>query len=75
MALLLFGIDQSIESEGHDREVLTLPGMQSELIGQVLAAQPNSVLVLINGGQLAIEKEKVWLLPRRFLWMYLRNDI
>eukprot|EP00301_Raphidiophrys_heterophryoidea_P027560 c9709_g2_i1.p1 GENE.c9709_g2_i1~~c9709_g2_i1.p1 ORF type:complete len:924 (+),score=247.23 c9709_g2_i1:172-2943(+) len=46
------------EDEGWDRQFLTLPGSQEELIRQVVAANPNTVVVLIHGGPLAIEWTK-----------------
>jgi beta-glucosidase len=62
------GIDgsdgESGESEGTDRcqaegSPLSLPGLQSELVAQVAAANPNVVLVLIHGSMsLSLENER-----------------
>ena len=43
------------EAEGVDRASLELPGVQPDLIRAVHAANPNVVLVMLNGGPLAIE--------------------
>ena len=55
VALVFIGIDGSIENEGHDRTTIDLPGAQLQLVQQVYAANKNTVVVLINGGPLAIE--------------------
>lgn len=44
------------EGEGHDRLNLTLQGVQLDLVLKVLEANPNTVVVLIHGGALAIEE-------------------
>jgi len=51
-AVLVMGIDQSIESEGTDRTAIDFPGMQNALMAAILAVQPKTVLVLVNGGSL-----------------------
>jgi beta-glucosidase len=38
------------ESEGHDRDVLSLPGMQGELLKAIVSAGKPVVMVLLNGG-------------------------
>lgn len=53
-AVVVLGIDQSIESEGLDRVSIDLPGVQLQFLKAVLAVQPNTVLVLINGGPVDI---------------------
>jgi beta-glucosidase len=57
VAVLFIGSDQTTEAENFDRSSLRLAGVQSELVKAVVAAQPKSVIVLINGGPLAIEHE------------------
>lgn len=48
-----------IENEGDDRVSLSLPGAQEQLLEAVWAANPHTVLVLINnGGPIAIEWAK-----------------
>eukprot|EP00048_Salpingoeca_helianthica_P016232 m.231184 g.231184 ORF g.231184 m.231184 type:complete len:915 (-) comp18276_c0_seq1:117-2861(-) len=58
VAVVFVGIHQQQESEGLDRVTLTLPGAQEALVRAVLGANPNTVLVLINGGPLAIDTLK-----------------
>jgi hypothetical protein len=55
VAVVFVGLDESLEGEGHDRSDLQLPPAQIELVAQVAAVQPKTVVVLINGGALAIE--------------------
>ncbi|XP_020573450.1 probable beta-D-xylosidase 2 [Phalaenopsis equestris] len=55
-AVIVFvGLDQSVESEGLDRENLLLPGRQPELVQKAAAASHGPVIVvLISGGSLDI---------------------
>jgi xylan 1,4-beta-xylosidase len=57
-AILFVGLDGSVEREGQDRENITLPGIQSELAKAIIAANPKTVVVLINGGMVAIDELK-----------------
>lgn len=50
----VMGIDGSVEAEGNDRYNTTLPGMQTQLLEQVLALGKPTVLVLINGGTISL---------------------
>ena len=45
-------------SEGQDRGEITLPGAQNELAKAIVAANPKTVVVLINGGMVAIDDLK-----------------
>lgn len=36
--VIVIGIDQSVESEGHDRTAITLPGLQNDFIQAVVGA-------------------------------------
>jgi len=60
VAILLMGIDTSMESEGNDRTSIALPGVQEEFIGAIATVQKNIVIVFINGGSidLSYAKEK-----------------
>ncbi len=58
-AVVFVGINQDQESEGLDRVNITLPGAQDQLVRAVLAANPKTILVLINGGPLAIDTLKL----------------
>jgi beta-glucosidase len=55
VALVFAGLPASAESEGFDRDSLDLPVDQVELIRAVAAVQPNTVVVLTNGGVVSLE--------------------
>ena len=58
VAIIYAGTTLAIEAEGRDRTSLGLPGQQEELIKQVLAANPRTILVEMNAGPLAIPSLK-----------------
>jgi len=49
-AVVVVGLDADWETESHDRPIFGLPGRQDELVRTVLAANPNTVVVLNAGG-------------------------
>lgn len=55
--ILVLGLDQTQEAEGHDRTNITLPGLQTELAQAVCAAASSRsvpcIVVYITGGPLA----------------------
>ena len=51
----MLGIDKSIEREGTDRSDTALPALQEKFAHQILALNKPTVLVLTNGGALAID--------------------
>ncbi|KAK8967857.1 Beta-D-xylosidase 1 [Platanthera guangdongensis] len=54
-AVVIVGLDQSIEAEARDRDSLLLPGRQQELVQKVAAASRGPVVVvLISGGSVDI---------------------
>jgi beta-glucosidase len=53
-AILFVGTNLSIANESADRTNLDLPGNQLELIKKVYEANPNTIVVLINGMPLSI---------------------
>ena len=53
--VLVIGNDRSQEHEGHDRPDTALPGQQESFAEQVLALKKPTLLILSNGGQLAID--------------------
>eukprot|EP00045_Choanoeca_perplexa_P015809 m.204769 g.204769 ORF g.204769 m.204769 type:complete len:863 (+) comp17088_c0_seq12:3-2591(+) len=55
VVVLIMGIDKTIEHEAHDRPDTALPGMQPTLITKVLALNKPTILILSNGGALAID--------------------
>jgi beta-glucosidase len=54
VAILFAGLPDSYESEGFDRSTLDLPKGHQKLIGEVAKAQPNLVLVLMNGSAISM---------------------
>ena len=54
VAVLFLGTNLKVEAEGRDRRDLNLPGAQQELMEAVYAANPKTVLVLMNAGPLAV---------------------
>ena len=54
VAVVVVGTDATWESEGHDRPHMGLPGGQDELVERVLAANPNTVVVLNTGAPVAL---------------------
>lgn len=53
--VLVLGIDKSIEREGTDRTDTALPALQETFAHQILALNKPTILVLTNGGALAID--------------------
>ncbi|WP_329116808.1 beta-glucosidase family protein [Streptomyces sp. NBC_01465] len=49
VAVVVVATTEAVESEGHDRTDLRLPGRQDELVRAVVAANPNTVVV-VNAG-------------------------
>jgi beta-glucosidase len=54
VAILFLGTNLKVEAEGRDRRDLNLPGAQQQLMEAVYAANPKTVLVLMNAGPLAV---------------------
>lgn len=54
VAILFVGTNQLIEREGLNREYINLPPVQSALVQRVTQANPNTVIVLLNGGPIAL---------------------
>jgi beta-glucosidase len=51
-AVVFVGVSRTSESEGRDRTTMALVGRQDELVEAVLAANPNTIVVLNNGAPL-----------------------
>jgi beta-glucosidase len=49
VAVVVVGTNSKVESEGYDRTSLALPGHQDELVRQVAAVNPNTIVV-VNAG-------------------------
>ena len=56
--VLMLGLDLSIEREGLDRHSITLPGAQEALFQLLMATGKPLVVVLLNGGAVAIDSIK-----------------
>eukprot|EP00005_Dracoamoeba_jomungandri_P001204 CAMPEP_0174250708 /NCGR_PEP_ID=MMETSP0439-20130205/795_1 /TAXON_ID=0 /ORGANISM="Stereomyxa ramosa, Strain Chinc5" /LENGTH=619 /DNA_ID=CAMNT_0015330847 /DNA_START=27 /DNA_END=1882 /DNA_ORIENTATION=+ len=56
--VMILGTNTSVEREGFDRTSITLPGVQAEFSKQILELGKPTVVVLMNGGMLAVEYEK-----------------
>ncbi len=54
VAILFVGTNQLLEREGLDREFLNLPPVQIALVQRVMAANPKTVIVLLNGGPISL---------------------
>jgi beta-glucosidase len=54
VAILFLGTNLKVEAEGKDRRDLNLPGAQEQLLEAVYAANPKTILVLMNAGPLAV---------------------
>ena len=54
VAIVYVGTTLAIEAEGRDRTSLELPGNQLDLVKAVVAANPRTVVVLMNAGPLTI---------------------
>jgi beta-glucosidase len=54
VAVVFLGTNLRVEAEGRDRRDLNLPGSQQQLLEAVYAANPKTVLVLMNAGPLAV---------------------
>ncbi|GAA3396874.1 beta-glucosidase family protein [Cryptosporangium minutisporangium] len=52
--VLAVGTNEEVESEGYDRAGLALPGRQDELVRRVLAANPNTVVVVNSGAPVVL---------------------
>ena len=49
---------QALEAEDHDRENVTFPGYQFDLLQEIYAANPNIILVMINSAQIDLSWPK-----------------
>ncbi len=50
VAVVVVGLDADWETESHDRPMFGLPGRQDELVRAIIAANPNTAVVLNAGG-------------------------
>lgn len=68
MALLFMGLPEGCESEGYDRINLELPTKQISLINKICNVQPNTAVLLSNGGVVDMSWEKK---PKAIVEMFL----
>jgi len=54
IVILCVGENQKYSGEGNSRSDINIPGVQSELVHEVLAVNPNAAVVLFNGRPLAL---------------------
>lgn len=55
VAVVVVGTNDEWETEGFDREVMDLPGKQDELVEAVVAANPNTVVVVNAGSPVTMD--------------------
>jgi beta-glucosidase len=57
-AVVFIGLSEVFEGEGRDRDPagISLPGLQNELVEKVAAANPRTIVVLINGTPLMMDR-------------------
>jgi beta-glucosidase len=58
VAILFLGVNQLTEREGINRQEITLPPVQLRLLHSVLAANPKTVVVLLNGGPVSLVQRR-----------------
>lgn len=49
LAIVVVGTNSKVESEGFDRKDIKLPGAQEALVAAVIAANPNTILIVNSG--------------------------
>ncbi len=64
-AVVFVGVSRTSESEGRDRDSMDMVGRQSELVEAVLAANPNTIVVLNNGAPLTVPVGRARAWPAR----------
>jgi beta-glucosidase len=58
VVIMVCGVNQEVDREGHDRHTIGLTGAQPELIQAVFAANPKTVLVLSTNNSVAVNWEQ-----------------
>ena len=61
VVVMVCGVNNDVDGEGHDRDTLALTGSQHDLIQAVQAANPRVVLVLSSNNSVAVEWEQAHL--------------
>lgn len=68
ITIMVVGNDQSVESEGHDRTDINLPGKQNDLIKAVAAKAKKTILVVMTGGPVDLTEAKMNDKVEAILW-------
>ena len=55
VAIVCVGTDMDIADEGNDMDQYQMPGLQEEMLQAIYAANPNTIVVLINGNPIGFE--------------------
>lgn len=55
VALVFLGLNGEVEDEGKDRKDIDLPGKQEELVQAITTTGTPVIVVLVNGGAIAID--------------------
>jgi beta-glucosidase len=58
LAIVVVGTNAQVESEGFDRKDLKLPGRQDELVEAVVAANPNTIVIVNSGSPVLLPWRK-----------------
>jgi beta-glucosidase len=53
-AVVVVGLNEDFECEGHDRTTINLPGAMNELVASVLAVKPDAIIVTQSGMPVAM---------------------
>ena len=55
VAIVCLGTDTDVADEGNDMSQYQMPGLQEDMLAAIYAANPNTVVVLINGNPIGFE--------------------
>jgi beta-glucosidase len=58
VVILVCGVNEEVDREGHDRDTIELTGVQPDLIQAVYAVNPKTVLVLSSNNSVAVNWEQ-----------------
>ena len=58
IAIVVVGTNSKVESEGLDRKNLDLPGRQNELVEAIVAANPNTIVIVNSGSPVLLPWRK-----------------
>lgn len=61
--VLAMGLNTTVENESNDRRTIGLPGVQADFVRAALALGKPTVIVLLNGGQVALDADVIAAAP------------